>query len=84
MYPRTSAGCAARVGADAVVLAGFDFPIGLPAPYAAGVGLNDFRTALSRLGRDEWRYSYEPAQSRSDISLTRPFYPYATGRKGRA
>ena len=71
-----------RVGANAVVFTGFDFPIGLPAFYAARVGLSDFRAALSRLGRDEWRDFYEPAQSRSDISIRRPFYPYAAGKKG--
>ena len=72
----------ARVGASATVLAGFDFPIGLPARYAAKVGFTDFRTALSKFGRDEWHDFYEPARSRSEISISRPFYPYAAGRKG--
>lgn len=72
----------ARVGANATVLAGFDFPIGLPASYAAKVGFTDFRTALSMFGRDEWHNFYKPARSRSEISIGRPFYPYAAGRKG--
>lgn len=72
----------ARTGQDAVVLAGFDFPIGLPARYAAMVGLTDFRSALSMLGRDQWRDFYRPAESRADISLGRPFYPNASGRAG--
>ena len=71
-----------RVGADAVVLTGFDFPIGLPACYAAKAGFTDFRTALPRLGHDEWRNFFEPAQSRSEISILRPFYPNAAGNKG--
>ena len=67
---------------DSTVLAGFDFPIGLPARYAARAGLTDFRSALLRLGRDEWSDFYEPARSRSDISIGRPFYPARPGRKG--
>ena len=71
----------ACVGAGATVLAGFDFPIGLPTSYAAKAGFSDFRTALSRLGRDEWHNFYEPARSRSEISIGRPFYPYAPARQ---
>lgn len=70
------------VDANAVVFTGFDFPIGLPARYAARVGLSDFRAALPKLGRAEWRDFYEPAQTRSEISLTRPFYPRGTGAAG--
>lgn len=72
----------ARAGQDAVVLAGFDFPIGLPARYANMIGLTDFRSALPRLGRDQWRDFYQPAESHADISLGRPFYPNASGRAG--
>ena len=71
-----------RAGSSAVVFTGFDFPIGLPASYASKVGFTDFRTALPRLGRDEWSDFYEPARSQSDISIGRPFYPYATRKKG--
>ena len=67
-------------GANSVMLAGFDFPIGLPASYAALAGFTDFRAALCRLGRDEWSHFYEPARSPSDISISRPFYPYAPAR----
>ena len=69
-------------GPGSTVLAGFDFPIGLPARYAARAGLTDFRSALLRLGRNEWSDFYEPARSRSDISIGRPFYPSRPGRKG--
>ena len=71
----------ACVGASATVLTGFDFPIGLPASYAAKAGITDFRTALLRFGRDEWHNFYEPARSRSEISIGRPFYPYASARQ---
>ena len=69
----------ARAGAGAVVLTGFDFPIGLPARYASRAGLTDFRTALPRFGRDRWCHFYEPAATRADISVTRPFYPQRPG-----
>ena len=72
-----------HVGTGATVFTGFDFPIGLPERYATKVGLTDFRAALPRFGRDEWRHFYEPARSQSDISATRPFYPAgdSTGTK---
>ena len=71
------------VGAGVSVFTGFDFPIGLPERYATKVGLTDFRAALPRFGRDEWRHFYEPAGSQSAISATRPFYPAgdSTGTK---
>ena len=62
-------------GADAVVLSGFDFAIGLPNSYADKAGITRFRSALSRFGRDPWRDFYRPADTRSAISVTRPFYP---------
>ena len=63
------------VGADAVILNGFDFPIGLPKSYADKVGITRFRSALPRFGRGRWRDFYRPADKRSAISVTRPFYP---------
>ncbi|MXZ72334.1 MAG: hypothetical protein F4Z04_12650 [Acidobacteria bacterium] len=50
-----------RAGADATVLSGFDFPIGLPACYADRVGLTEFRTALTDFGRGRWLHFYDPA-----------------------
>ena len=64
-----------NVDSDAAVLAGFDFPIGLPARYAAKVGLTDFVDALPGFGCGEWDEFYCPATSRSSISTRRPFYP---------
>ncbi len=68
-----------RAGADAAVLSGFDFPIGLPARYADQAGLSDFRNALSSLGHGRWQDFYKPAPSQSDISVARPFYPRRPG-----
>ena len=64
-----------NVAADATVLAGFDFPIGLLARYADKVGVTDFVDALPRFGHGEWDEFYCPAKSRSSISTRRPFYP---------
>lgn len=65
-----------RAGTGATVLAGFDFPIGLPARYARKAGISDFRAALSAFGRDRWRDFYDPAPTQSAISIARPFYPH--------
>ena len=71
-----------RAGPNPVVLTGFDFPIGLPARYARKAGLKEFRTALSDFGRCQWGAFYSPSPSKSDISVTRPFYPQRRGEKG--
>ena len=68
------------------MLAGFDFPIGLPWRYATSERLPerclDFRAALQRFGCGDWRDFYEPARVREEIGPTRPFYPLGPGRKG--
>jgi hypothetical protein len=66
--------------ADASVLAGFDFPIGLPHAYGRSTGLPGFREALRRFGtEDGWHEVYAVARTPADISLRRPFYPAGTG-----
>ena len=72
-----------RTAGDSV-LAGFDFPIGLPRRYADNAGLSDFRATLAGFGRGRWRDFYEPAATRSAITLTRPFYPLRPGGTSRA
>jgi hypothetical protein len=57
------------------VLAGFDFPIGLPAAYARAVGIESFREALPALGSGEWSRFFDVAPVAGDIALRRPFYP---------
>ena len=69
----------AGAGADAVVLSGFDFPIGLPKSYADKARITRFRSALPRFGRGGWSDFYRPADTRSTISVTRPFYPTSRG-----
>jgi Protein of unknown function (DUF429) len=57
------------------VIAGFDFPIGLPAAYGGLTGLADFPTALDVLGKGEWAEFFKIAETPQQISRTRPFYP---------
>ena len=71
-----------RVGARAPggrILAGFDFPIGLPAAYALRAGIADFRAALLRFGQGDWAAFYRLAERPDEIGLRRPFYPRRPG-----
>ena len=64
------------------ILAGFDFPLGLPAAYARKVGITDFPDALKRFGRGRWKAFYNVANETDEISPFRPFFPQRPGRKG--
>lgn len=66
-------------GADAAVLMGFDFPIGLPAAYASALGVPDFRSFLRSLGDARFARWFDVAGHRSEISIDRPFYPMRPG-----
>jgi hypothetical protein len=44
-----------EAGETGCALAGFDFPIGLPAYYARRAGIASFRTLLPNLGHGEWK-----------------------------
>lgn len=59
------------------VLAGFDFPIGLPAAYARTAGIDDFPGLLRGLGADAafWRV----CETAGEIGPDRPFYPHRPG-----
>ena len=61
------------------MLLGFDFPIGIPAAYAARAGITDFTAALARF--DE-RF-YAAAERADEIGLGRPFYPMRPGGRRR-
>lgn len=65
------------------ILAGFDFPIGIPMCYAEQAGVTDFLQFLPRLGRGEWDQFYNPARTPGEISLHRPFYPATPGSSKR-
>jgi hypothetical protein len=66
------------------VLAGFDFPIGLPAAYAELAGIDDFRAALGGFGVARWAHFFEPAREEEEISVERPFFPAGRGKAGNA
>ncbi len=66
-------------GEAGCVLAGFDFPIGLPAAYARKAGIHDFLASLPGFGQGHWAQFYMPAKKSDEISLYRPFYPDKPG-----
>ena len=58
---------------------GFDFPIGLPAAYARRAGIEKFTDALRQFGLRSFPDFFTPAETISEISLVRPFYPRRPG-----
>ena len=72
----------AEAGPNGTALLGVDFPIGLPQAYATKADIVDFRDALKKFGRARWSSFYDPAATRAEIALTRPFYPARPGPKG--
>lgn len=69
--------------AGGAVLAGFDFPLGLPVAYGRATGFADFPTALRVFGQGEWGAFYRVATSEDEISRYRPFYPMRSDRSVR-
>jgi hypothetical protein len=61
--------------ASGPVLAGFDFPIGVPTAYGRLTGLANFSAALEVFGQGEWAEFFAVAETPQQISPTRPFYP---------
>jgi len=66
---------AEETAASGPVLAGFDFPIGLPRAYAYQAEITDFLTALKAFD-DQF---YTVASLPNQIGLSQPFYPMAPG-----
>lgn len=69
----------AAAGPGGTVLAGFDFPLGLPRAYAQAAKIDNFTAALADFGRGRWRDFYTPAERADEIDLRRPFYPARPG-----
>jgi hypothetical protein len=65
------------------VLAGFDFPIGVPAAFGKKTGFGNFLEAFAEFGGGEWKEFFVVADSPGEISLRPPFYPktYPRGRR---
>ena len=57
------------------VLAGFDFPIGVPERYGKATGLCGFLELLQVMGSGRWQQFGTIAREPNEISLERPFYP---------
>jgi len=66
------------------LLAGFDFPIGLPHAYAERIGVSSFPEFLPQIGSAPFEEFATVATTSSQISLYRPFYPYRPGGTQRA
>jgi hypothetical protein len=60
---------------DEAVLAGFDFPIGVPEVYGKQTGLKSFPDLLQQIGQGRWSAFDSIARETHEISLERPFYP---------
>ena len=60
---------------DGPVLAGFDFPIGLPYSFGPRTAQTSFHTALCAFGGGRWSRFYDVADTPREISIERPFYP---------
>jgi hypothetical protein len=74
---------AARSG-SATALIGFDFTIGLPAGYAAAVGVTSFPAFLAGIGSPPWDEFEHVAERPDQITLYRPFYPQRPGSTRRS
>ena len=62
---------------DKRVLAGFDFPIGVPAKWANKMKLESFPHFLDQLRNNAYPAFFTVAGSQCEISPERPFYPAA-------
>jgi hypothetical protein len=71
-----------QVRSDEQLVAGFDFPIGLPRAYADRAGVRRFLDVLPRLGQQEWAEFFSVADIADEISVGRPFYPRTAQLKG--
>jgi len=67
---------------DEQLVAGFDFPIGLPRAYAERAGVQSFLEVFPRLGQAEWAEFFSVADIVDEISVHRPFYPRTARLKG--
>jgi hypothetical protein len=73
-----------HVEGEGRLLAGFDFPIGLPRAYAERVGVTFFPDFLPEIGHGPWEHFAKVAATRDEIGLHRPFYPMRPGGTLRA
>ena len=60
---------------NAASLAGFDFPIGVPAFWAKRANIKSFKTFLGALSEERWAHFFEVAEQPAEVSIERPFFP---------
>ena len=68
-----------KLAPNGPILAGFDFPIGVPRRYAELAGVQRFPDELVHFGEGLWADFYSPTENKDQISLRRPFYPRVPG-----
>lgn len=76
--PETFLEATRRRAGDSPLIVGFDFPIGLPAAYAAKAGVSNFPAFLSACATGSDKAFFEIADTAQEIGLNRPFYPRGT------
>lgn len=64
-----------KAGAARRVLAGFDFPIGLPRTYGDKTGETNFAAFLRVVGKGRWSRFADIARDVGEVAVERPFYP---------
>jgi Protein of unknown function (DUF429) len=70
-------------GSPGTVLAGFDFPIGLPESYGLRTEQPGFPEALKAFGTGRWTRFFDVAEREAEIALERPFYPRRSSAEAR-
>jgi hypothetical protein len=68
-----------EIGGTGTAVIGFDFPIGIPARYAALLGVTEFKPFLRQLGGGDFADFYRISATPSEVSKYRPFYPFRPG-----
>lgn len=68
---------------QAVTLAGFDFPIGVPAAFGRATSRANFPDLLGVLGLGEWLRFFEVCDRPDEIRMHRPFYPRVSSAKAK-
>ncbi len=65
-----------------LILAGFDFPIGIPEFWYKAANIDDFPAFLIAAKNGKLDQVFSVAELESEISYERPFYPNNVGKKG--
>jgi hypothetical protein len=82
--PWADADRAALLSGGESLLAGFDFPVGVPRAYARRASVTSFPELLPMLGRPgRWSAFYDVCATPDEVSLHRPFYPRNGRERGR-